>query len=1172
MPRFHISPRRTALFSVAIAIAVWLLVLWPGNMRAQAAVPSKTAPAGRPELALQLGHSLSVFALAYSPDGKLLASGGGDGTVKIWDAREHELIRTIAAHTGGVSAVAWLQGGSTLASAGDNGTVKFWNVENGKLLRTVAARPSVKDKSKPAKAIALAYSPDEKLLAVGYGDATAFDAQGELVLLDASTGKVRRVLARGGAVLAVAFAQDGSTLASGGADKTIRLWNVQTGAAIRVLSGHEDSITTLAFSPDGSTLASGSNDKTVRVWDTRSGNALQTLMAHSKPVRAVAFSSDGKILASSGIDRRIFLWDARSGRQLQSISELKHVSRALAFAPKENSLAAGSWSAVELWNANTGALEASYEERPRWTQALAYSPDGKTLATTGGSDKLVYVWSATTGRLMRTLTGSKGILRCVTFSRDGKWIAAGSKESSAGPCEILLWRAADGALMRRWPGHKDAIDSLAFSPDGKTLASGSSDGNGKKRRDEIKIWNPQNGALLRSFSGAPGWVKSLAFSPDGKLLASANSGQRDQGVVEVWNPQTGKLLRTLAGYRGWVASVAFAGDGSTLAGAGRDGIVRIWNARTGKFLKAMTHGAGVRSLSFSRDRSTLASGGADNLVRLWDIKSGKQLHLLRGHESSVETVAFSPNGKTLASGSVDTSVRIWNPREGRELAELLTAPSQDAESPPTLWLTATPEGYYDCAEGADYLIKWRFQKKLLPFYHFEESYRRPALLRRALAGERIAARPLLLTRVPPSIRIISPLQNATLTGKSVRILTEAADDAQISNFKLYVNGVLVPDSVAKPIVVDGKPIIVDGKPIIVDGKPIIVDGKPIIVDGKPIIVDGKPIIVDGKPIVVDGKPIVVDGKPIVVDGKPLAASGGDLENVEAQYAVHKFFVMDIPLPATNEDVTLRAVVTDNEQNKSDAAVVVKSVTTTPVRGDLYLLGVGVSNYRNPIYNIPFAAEDARAMQGVLQAQTGKAYAKVHATILTDKQATAQSIRAALEKLKTAKPDDTVMVFLSGHGLQTGGKYYFAPWGIFVNDIPGTCLQWNAILDALGQVYAKKLLFTDACFSGAKLGARQATGGELAELARRRSGLVMLSSSQADELSFEDKEVKQGAFTVALMEAFQGKADVDGDKKITLPELALYVPKRVSGLTKGLQNPQLVLVQDFNPQTMLAKVE
>lgn len=1111
----------------------------------------------KPELALQLGHSLSVFSLTYSPDGSTLASGGGDGTVKIWDARERELIRTIPAHAAAVRATAWTRGGSTLASAGVDGTVKFWNIENGRLQRSIGARPASGNSILRAKALALAFSPDGNTLAVGYSDDAGGKLKGgELVLFEARSGQPRRVLLRAtGEVSAVAFSPDGSTLASGGGDKTLRFWNAQTGVARPVSKSHTGAISSLAYSPDGKTLAVGGADKTVLLVNTANAATLHTLNAHTQAVQAVAFSRDGATLASSGADGKVFLWNARSGARLQTTSDLRHVSWALDFSPDTNTLAVADWSAITLRDARTGAPQGDFEERPRWATVLAYSPNGKTLAAAGGNEELVYLWGATSGRLTKTLEGSKSRLQSLAFSPDGKWIAgAGGSRDAGDNCEIFLWRAADGALVRRLSGHKDTVEALAFSPDGSTLASGSSDGNGAQKRGETKIWNPQTGALLRSLSGQAGWVKSLAFSPDGQLLASANSGQRDQGIVEVWNPQTGQLARTLAGYRDWVSSVAWARDGSTLAGAGRDGSVRLWNARTGAFLKTLAHGAWVRSVTFSADGNTLASGGKDNLIRVWDAKEGKLLRVLRGHEFGVEALAFSPNGSTLASGSIDTTVRIWKAHEGRQLAALLTAPPELAARLLTaqpLWLAATPEGYYDCAEGADYLVKWRFNKKLLPFHHFEETYRRPEILRRALAGERIAARPLLLSRVPPSIRIISPFHAATLSGKSVRVLVEAADDDQIDDFKLYVNGVLVPDTVAKPIIVDGKPIIVDGKPI---------------------IVDGKPIIVDGKPIIVDGKAITADGKPITADGRPITADGRGLENAGQEYAVRRLFVMDIPLPATNEDLILRAVVTDAEQNKSDAAVVVKSVARAPVQGDLHLLCVGVSNYRNPMYNIPFAASDADAMAGVLQAQTGKGYARVHTTILTDKQATTANIRAALAKLKTAKPNDTVMIFLSGHGVQTKGKYYFAPWGTFINDIPGTCLEWSAILNALSRVYAKKLLFTDACFSGAKLGAQQATSGELAELARKGAEIVMFSSSQGDEFSFEDKEAKQGAFTVALMEAFAGKGDVDGDGKITLPELALYVPKRVSTLTKGLQNPQLVLVQDFNPQTVLAKTD
>jgi uncharacterized caspase-like protein len=282
-------------------------------------------------------------------------------------------------------------------------------------------------------------------------------------------------------------------------------------------------------------------------------------------------------------------------------------------------------------------------------------------------------------------------------------------------------------------------------------------------------------------------------------------------------------------------------------------------------------------------------------------------------------------------------------------------------------------------------------------------------------------------------------------------------------------------------------------------------------------------------------------------------------------------VLDVPLPRGEERIVLRAVVTDNEANKSDDAVVLKHLDAAPVKGDLYLVSVGVSHYRNPLYNINYAAADAESIAGVLRSQRGALYKEVHSTVLSDSLATGKNIRAALSTLKGAKPDDTVMLFLSGHGVQTQGKTYFAPWGVFVHDIPGTCLEWREIVSTLSSSYAKKLLFTDACHSGAKLGAWQATSAQLAEGVRRESGIVMMASSQSDEFSFEDKDAKQGTFSVALAEAFAGQADLDHDGNITLPELAIYVPKRVTGATKGLQNPQLVLVQDFNPQTVLAKV-
>ena len=740
------------------------------------------------------------------------------------------------------------------------------------------------------------------------------------------------------------------------------------------------------------------------------------------------------------------------------------------------------------------------------------------------------LWDAATGSLKRTLNERNSHVTEIALAPNGRLLASGTAGSTR-KNEISLWDRQSGKLLRRLPGHKGKVQALAFSPDGKILASGSETTKSEQLFGEVKLWNAQTGRLLRTITGHSGWVSSLAFAPNGKTLVGGSAWSAKgvgKGDWQLWDVSTGKLLRHSMAPQDWVTSIAFAPDGSTLASGSRDKTVRLWDARSGKLLHALGgHADIVKSVKFAPDGSTLASGSKDKTIRLWDARSGKPLRVLRGHEFGVWAVAFAPDGKRLASGSADTSVRLWDVAGGRELAKLLTAPADDPQMSGPAWMAVTPEGYYHCSEGADYLFKWRFRSRLVPFYRFEETYRRPDILRRALRGERIAARPLTLARIPPSCWILDPQHDADIQGDALRVLVGVTDDeAAPVDLRMFVNGVLVPETIAKPITANAKPIMADGKPITADGKPITAEGKPITADGK---------------------------------------------EVPAEHHFSRIITIDVPLPPGEQNLNLRAVVYDSEKNKFDAAVTVRRSKVAPVLNDLYVLCVGVSQYRNPNYNLNFAAADANAIASLLKAQQGRQYSQVHVNVLTDRQATAQGIRAALKALQKARASDTVMVFLSGHGLQSEGKSYFAPWGTFINDIAGTCLPWQEMMSGLSQLYAKKLLFTDACHSGSKLGAWQATNEQLAQAARRRTGVVMLSSSQGDEFSFEERDLQHGAFTVALMEAFNGKADVDGNNAITLPELALYVPKRVSALTKGLQNPHLVLVQDFNPQTPLTRV-
>jgi Tol biopolymer transport system component len=239
------------------------------------------------------GHTADVNSVAFSPDGKLLASGSEDNTIKLWDVAKGTEIRTLKGHTWDVNSVAFSPDGKTLASSGSwDETIKLWDVATGREIRTLSGHTS--------SVHSVAFSPDGRILASGSGDET-------IKLWDVATGTEIRTF-QSKLVTSVAFSPDGKILAFG-SYKEIKLWDVATGREIRTLQGHADWVFSVAFSPDGKILASGSNDKTIKLWDVAKGTLLRTLKGHTDYVRSVAFSPDGKLLASGSEDWTIMLWD-----------------------------------------------------------------------------------------------------------------------------------------------------------------------------------------------------------------------------------------------------------------------------------------------------------------------------------------------------------------------------------------------------------------------------------------------------------------------------------------------------------------------------------------------------------------------------------------------------------------------------------------------------------------------------------------------------------------------------------------------------------------------------------------------------------------------------------------------------------------------------------------------
>ncbi|KYC37536.1 hypothetical protein WA1_47600 [Scytonema hofmannii PCC 7110] len=547
------------------------------------------------------GHKNSVWALSFSPHERILASGSDDQTIRLWDTRDGQCLKILQGHSNCISSVAWSSNSQILASGSGDNTVKLWDTRDGQCLNTLQGHTSA--------ICSVAWSPDGETLASASADHT-------IKLWNTRTGQsLNSLQGHTNIVYSVVWSPDKKTLASASADRTVKVWNTCTSQCLKTLQGHSNSVLTLAWSSDGQTFASGSADFTLKLWDPTTGQCLKTLLGHKSAIWSVALSADGQILASGCFDQTIKLWDTRDGQCLNTLQGHTNIVYALAWSLDKQTLVSGSADhIIRLWDIHTGQCLKSLQGHTGWVHSLTWSPDRQTLVSSS-TDHTIRVWNTHTWQCIKILQGHENVVYSAAWSPDGQILASGSFDQT-----VRLWNTHTWQCIKILQGHTNFVQPVAWSPDGQILASGSFD-------QTVKLWDRCDGKCLNTLHGHTDWVGSLGWSPDGTTLATGSTDY----TVRLWDRRDGKCLNTLHGHTNMIFSVSWSPDGKILASGSRDQMVKLWDTRDGKCLNTLQgHKSIIYTVAFSPDGHTLASGGADEMIKLWDVQTGKCLKTLKG--------------------------------------------------------------------------------------------------------------------------------------------------------------------------------------------------------------------------------------------------------------------------------------------------------------------------------------------------------------------------------------------------------------------------------------------------------------------------------------------------------------------------------------------------------------